>query len=654
MISCVVNKNVALTVMDYITEDVYNDKIMPYFDYPLNLVLNKKSLNVVNRKKGIIKCSTNMEKAIDIRDNSILINGLEVYMNVKEHIEYYGYDTHELKDVEYFMAINIENKFIELFNGYSENISYLKINFDFNHDISNLNIMYENLRELDLSENKSFNQSLDNFHLLEKLECLKLGYGFNRPINNLPKSLVTLTISGIFNQPINDLPEELKYLEIDAEFNQPINNIPSGIKHLKILGKYNQPIDFILQCQSLKYLELGSRLNYPIIDFLPDSLICLILRCSLNDPILHFPNKLRKLVLREKINGSLDNLPKTLEILVLKKYNKQITNFPNNITYLDLGRFYNHRLENLPKKLNYFIVSTRFNQHIDDLPDTVTHVFLGYDYNMPIEKLPSKLKLLSFSRLGRFCQELEIINFNYTLTHLRLQDNYNKKIEHFPINLEYLEVGDRYNHSLDNLPNTMKYIKLGNDYNKNLDNLPDSIIGISISGACVDFNQPIKKLPSGLKYFRIESFYRPKYNKKIYYLPDSLEYLHIKWKLNIETESFPKSLKVLILKECNKKLNNLPKHLEELHISDVQLIIENNGIIDLPKSLKCLIIDGYDIIDNKDFIKNNKEITNLECVYLGGNNYGRKYDFCSMVYHDKLCPYIISENFMPKINKVKI
>ena len=50
---------------------------------------------------------------------------------------------------------------------------------------------------------------------------------FNQPINNLPNSIIYLTLGHCFNQPINNLPNSIIYLTLGYYFNQPLNNLPN-------------------------------------------------------------------------------------------------------------------------------------------------------------------------------------------------------------------------------------------------------------------------------------------------------------------------------------------------------------------------------------------------------------------------------------------
>lgn len=164
--------------MLYITEDVYYNKIMPYFDYPLNLIINKKSLNITKtRKKKAMIHLINFDNVLKIQNNFCLINGLEIYMNANEYIKYYILSSHNENDFEKIS--------LNMINNISSDIKFLVLNYVFDHKIDNLN---DNLIGLDLSKNYKFNHSINN--ISNKLKFLKVGREFNQEIQNLPESLI--------------------------------------------------------------------------------------------------------------------------------------------------------------------------------------------------------------------------------------------------------------------------------------------------------------------------------------------------------------------------------------------------------------------------------------------------------------------------------
>ena len=90
-----------------------------------------------------------------------------------------------------------------------------------------------------------FNQEIDN--LPSSIINLTLDYKFNQPIDNLPSSIQNLTLGYCFNQEINDLPSSLINLTLGSNFNQKIDNLPSSLINLTLGEKFNRKINNLPQ-----------------------------------------------------------------------------------------------------------------------------------------------------------------------------------------------------------------------------------------------------------------------------------------------------------------------------------------------------------------------------------------------------------------------
>jgi hypothetical protein len=104
-----------------------------------------------------------------------------------------------------------------------------------------------------------FNQEIDN--LPSSIINLTLGYYFNQEINNLPSSIINLTLGNSFNQEINNLPSSIINLTLGNSFNQEINNLPDSICKIAFrtecnyYPKFNQEIKKIPK--NLKIVDLS-------------------------------------------------------------------------------------------------------------------------------------------------------------------------------------------------------------------------------------------------------------------------------------------------------------------------------------------------------------------------------------------------------------
>ena len=147
--------------------------------------------------------------------------------------------------------------------------------------------------------------------------------------------------------------KQLKYLELSEieNIDKIINNLPFGLEALVItvwrladLSINNLPI-------TLKYLYIHSCINY---DMLPINLEVLVI-ASENSDESHLldnlpPNLKILLIMCEKINYSLTNLPASLEYLAVVsnschnqvKYTQLLTNLPSDLQYciLDHNMYY--------------------------------------------------------------------------------------------------------------------------------------------------------------------------------------------------------------------------------------------------------------------------------------------------------------------------
>ena len=129
------------------------------------------------------------------------------------------------------------------------------------------------------------NQSID--FLPDGVTHLQLGRRFNKPIMNLPRTLIHLIIAANevaycnFNQSLDYLPEGLEYLKIrlNQVFNMPINNLPAGLKHLD------------LTCKAFRH---------PI-NNLPDGLESLVIKCFDYYNTHHLPATLKTININDKL-----------------------------------------------------------------------------------------------------------------------------------------------------------------------------------------------------------------------------------------------------------------------------------------------------------------------------------------------------------------
>ncbi len=140
-----------------------------------------------------------------------------------------------------------------------------------------------------------------------------------------------------FNQLLK-LPKNLTHLTFGYKFVQQIV-LPENLTHLIIGYKFNQVVQL---SYNIKYLGLDNN-NNNIIDYLHDTI--------------------EELILGKYFNSELNNLPCSINSIVLKNenYNKKLNCLPNNIELIALPKYYNLKIEKIPDKLKKLKCSINYN-----------------------------------------------------------------------------------------------------------------------------------------------------------------------------------------------------------------------------------------------------------------------------------------------------
>jgi hypothetical protein len=102
---------------------------------------------------------------------------------------------------------------------------------------------------IDLTLSHDFNQHLNN--LPSSIINLTLGYNFNQPLDNLPSSLINLTLGYDFNQPLDNLPSSVINLTLSSQFNQPLDNLPYSINKITFKSSWKEDIKFNLEIKKI-------------------------------------------------------------------------------------------------------------------------------------------------------------------------------------------------------------------------------------------------------------------------------------------------------------------------------------------------------------------------------------------------------------------
>ena len=195
---------------------------------------------------------------------------------------------------------------------------------------------------------------------------------FDKPLIDLPQSLVSLEILGRFNQKLDNLPQKLRKLEISSEsFNQPMDNLP-------ILKK------LVLECAKFSY---G-------LDYLPITLQELVLYLQRDFSIDNLPVNLRKLVFKSyDCKNDFRYLPLNIESIFLKGIDYSRIIFPPNVKIIGI------ECEEKDNKINYvpsFCYPYIYRERVDfKFPESVHTVYTRYKYIGELREKYPKIKFIT-------------------------------------------------------------------------------------------------------------------------------------------------------------------------------------------------------------------------------------------------------------------
>ncbi len=570
------------------------------YQYPYN----SKTINLDNKNiSGIL----DLRRFINLKTLLCSNNQITELTGLANSVEILGCANNQITKLilpEYLTKTKIFNNPVKIlyytFDKEISNFAYYKDTLEtviFSDDYNYLvdPIGFDKLKSIHLGT--QFDQPLDNLssHPIEKIkfksECI-----FNQPINNLPNSMkkIIFDSDSLFNQPIDNLPNNLKHLELGDSFNQQVNHLPNSINKLIIGNLFNHPVDNLPS--NLKFLKLGETFNLPV-DNLPSGLEYLEIGYEFNHLIDNLPPSLLYLQIGSKFRNEIKSLPNgLLEISLGRGFDAPVDNFPQTLKKIRFSRNFNQSVDNLPKNLINLTLSRFFQKTIDLLPDSLETLFIGEYFYHPIDNLPNSLRELEFD----------------------IEMAFNKSLDNLPNQLEKLTLGMGYSGCLDNLPQSLKYLNIYSS-DRIINNLPENLINLTIGDSETKINNLPDKLETLDLYTRMEDLV----------LPSGLKNLIIhNYNNKVLKEDFPPNLEYLKLGLSHDSYNfvkSLPDNLKKFSLGcnsdygDKKLIINNNLIFNLPKSLEYINLDGYiskDVINSlppnlKDcsvFVSKNEEI----------------------------------------------
>ena len=160
--------------------------------------------------------------------------------------------------------------------------------------------------------------------------------GFNESIkkNFFPEHITHIIFGDGFNKElkIGVLPKKLLFLEFGHDFNQDIipRVLPPTLKTIHFGTKFNMDITEKVLPEGLQYLKLGSSFKKSV--SLPASLTTIEIYGNIND------------------KGIVDNLPSSVNTLIINNLSFEITNLPSTIGKIILP-YYNRAILSFIKKI---------------------------------------------------------------------------------------------------------------------------------------------------------------------------------------------------------------------------------------------------------------------------------------------------------------
>lgn len=432
---------------------------------------------------------------------------------------------------------------------------------------------------LDLTFNKSYNDTLTKDTLPRTLATIRFGEDFNQPLTHgvLPNTITSITFGESYNQPLipGVLPINLNKLVFGNNFNQIIgpNVLPQELCKLIFGHSFDQPIETKTFPESLQSIVFGRSFNQPLGQgVLPQNLK----RIKLGDGFIC--QKAENFVLP----GSLTSIHfgrQPLEQFLLTK-----DLFPHTGCLVDInfGDYFNQILTEgvIPSSVIKLTFGNQYNQPLSPgvLPQSLQRLVFGENYDKPIDEnvLPNGLQYLTFGY--RYNEPIKPKILPTRLTHLVLGFYFNSPLikGSLPPNLIHLVFQGVYNHFLNPgvLPESLRFLKLGEYFNQPL-TYSEYLKWLKLGEADQPFRYPVhannthsNSLPNGLKYLKFGA----EYNQPIPLgsLPSSLTTLVFGYDFN-QSIIFPENLKKITFgKMFNRPLakGSLPESLSSISFGE--------------------------------------------------------------------------------------
>lgn len=311
-------------------------------------------------------------------------------------------------------------------------------------------------------------------------------------------------------------------------------------------------------------------------------------------PTNNLPRNLKCFSIETNIPMELTNLPNQLKSMYLIGCEQNLDFVPVDLEFLELSRFH------------YELPVYNETKHFENLPSSLKQIRIGsYIYNSVSDLLNNYWKnlnpyVLFFDTLSNF----EDLNIDYI--HITIKENdFYYIVMNFFHSYDFDNFDDTLNQQLDsvNYPNPFKF--------------SDNCRSLSINFLISKDDYILITFPPNIKKF---IFYHSGLKKSIPLnnLPNNLEILEIYSYTSYELGNLPNNLTELILIGLKHNLDLLPPNLKFLEVSQYdkiygQLLYQLDSFVNLPSSLKEIIIGEYSYKSVSDLLENYEK--NVEKYY---------------------------------------
>ncbi|KAF2075306.1 hypothetical protein CYY_003383 [Polysphondylium violaceum] len=314
----------------------------------------------------------------------------------------------------------------------------------------------------------SFNQNLDFVFLPPRLRYLSFGESFDQSIENLPQTLLHLSLylGSCFN--IMHIPPLISHLSLYSSKRRTQEKVPIFIpKFVKHLSAY---VSNIYVCSTTIKSIYSNQWTVNILD--PDQFDLKYKEYTSSKTNIVKEQQQQQQQLSKSMVIHLNN--------TLGKFNFNQFIRPNffssdfNIKSIDFGDSFNQIIleKTIPMSVEIIKFGKTFNQKLGQncLPNSVTKISLGFSFNQPLFLPPS----VTFLSLGdEFNQPLHGAMLPDVLEELYFGRDFNQPIDHiaFPASLKILHFGNEFNQifAQNNLPSGIKELSIGENFLNPLD-----------------------------------------------------------------------------------------------------------------------------------------------------------------------------------------